>query len=89
RSGNGPRLRSDARPRRWILRIRSPRKIRYRLQASFAAMDRPLRPCAVRLGKRALKRKSWRYDRRSGVLIARFSARRGAKLTVSGRCRKR
>ncbi len=68
----------------WQLSIRTPRKTRFNLQAALSALKRPLRPCAVSLGERRLKRSRWTYNRRSAVLRVKFRARR-ATLNVS-RC---
>ena len=53
------------------------------LQASLATLERPFRPCRVRLNDRPLRRGAWRYQRRSRVLRLRFRARR-ARLGVAG-----
>ena len=63
---------------RWSLRLRAARKKHaFRLQASLANLRRPFRPCSVRLKGRKLKRRLWRYDRRTRVLHAHFKVKRG------------
>ena len=69
--------------RSWRLKVSGRARRTYRLQASLLTLRRPFRPCAVRLGGRPIR--SWSYSRRSGVLKATFTARRGS-LTAS-RCR--
>jgi orotate phosphoribosyltransferase len=69
----------------WSLAVRGSRRRRYELQASLATLRRPFRPCALRVGRRRLARRAWRFDRRTRVLRARFATRQG-KLTVQRRC---
>jgi alpha-glucosidase (family GH31 glycosyl hydrolase) len=78
----GERLSSRERRGRWELRVRGKRRRRYALQASLATLRRPFRPCTVRLGGRAVR---FRYHRRTRVLRAAFTIRRGT-VTVA-RCR--
>ena len=70
---------------RWELRIRGARTRTYSLQASLAAMRRPLRPCSLRVAGRPLRRRFWSYDPTTRVLRATFRLRSGT-LTVR-RCR--
>jgi alpha-glucosidase (family GH31 glycosyl hydrolase) len=79
----GERLVSRERRGEWRLRVEGRRTRRYELQASLATLRRPLRPCGVALGGRALPRRAWRWDRRARVLRASFRARR-ATLVVRG-----
>ncbi len=75
---DGGVLRSSERAGAWSLAIDSRRTRRWTIEASLATLRRPLRPCAVeatggRLG-------SWRFDRRTRVLRATFTTRRGTLL---------
>ena len=45
----------------------------------MSTLRRPFRPRCVKLGRKRLRRKRWSYDRRSGVLRARFSVRAGRR----------
>ncbi len=72
---DGGRLLSRERPGSWSLEIRSRRVRRWTIEASLATLREPFRPRVVtahggRLG-------SWRYDPRTRVLRATFTARRG------------
>jgi alpha-glucosidase (family GH31 glycosyl hydrolase) len=69
----------------WALRIAAHRTRTYTLQASLSTLSRPFGPCGVRIGRRALSRRAWRYDARTRVLHATFRARSG-RLLVSARC---
>ena len=60
----------------WTLRVTSRRRLRVRLQASLRTLRRPFAPAAVSVNGRPLARGAWSYDRRTGVLRARFEARR-------------
>jgi alpha-glucosidase (family GH31 glycosyl hydrolase) len=55
-------------PARRSFRFGDRVKRRYRVQAALGAMARPVAPCRVRLGKRTLPRKAWRYDAETTVL---------------------
>ena len=83
------RLSSRATRGRWRLTIRADRALRIDLEASTVALrgthGRRFRPCAVRLGRRALPRRAWRFDRRLKVLHVRFRAK-AATLDVRDRC---
>ena len=68
------RLRSVEGRRSWALAIRGARRRAYSLEASLRTLRRPFRPRRVTFAGR---RVPFRYDRRTGVLRARFSARRG------------
>ena len=83
--GRRGRLVSRASAGGWQLAIRAPRKTRFNLQAALSVLKQPLRPCAVSLGERKLKRSRWTYNKRSAVLRVKFRARR-ATLDVSSRC---
>ena len=77
---SGERLTSTTARGRWTLRIDGARTRRYALEASTSGLrggrgERAFRACAVTVGGRALSRSDWRQAR-SGVLTARFSARR-------------
>jgi sulfoquinovosidase len=75
----GVRVRSLERRGMWTLRVRSRHRQRLQLEASFAMLRRPFRPCSVRVGKRRVSRKRWRYDREAKVFHADFYVR-GATL---------
>jgi alpha-glucosidase (family GH31 glycosyl hydrolase) len=77
------RLTSIEGDRTWRLKVSGASRRTYRLQASLLTLRRPFRPCAVRLGGRPLR--GWSYNRRSGVLKATFTVKRGS-LTAT-RCR--
>ncbi|HEV3000166.1 MAG TPA: TIM-barrel domain-containing protein [Solirubrobacteraceae bacterium] len=86
--GEGERVLSVERRRRWRLTIDGTTRRTYRLQASLGTLRRPFRPCRVTVGGRPLKRgRSWTYAKRGRVLRATFRAKR-ATLTVRG-CRAR
>jgi alpha-glucosidase (family GH31 glycosyl hydrolase) len=78
------RLRSLEGRGRWTLAVAASRARSVRLQASLRTLRRPFRPRSVTLGGRPLARRAWRFDGRTGVLRARFSARR-ATLVVRRR----
>ena len=83
--GRSGELTSRARSNAWRLAIRAPKRTRFNLQAALSTLRKPLRPCRVAIGGRALARSRWSYDRRTEVLTARFAARE-ATLAVSSRC---
>jgi hypothetical protein len=72
---DGGRLRSRERRGRWELSINSRTRRRWAIQASLATLRRPFRPCRVRAGGARLH--GWRFDRRSRVLRATLTTRRG------------
>ena len=74
---DGGELRSDEGHGRWELEIRSERRVGWALQASLATLRRPFAPCSVYLDGRRLPDHAWSHDRATGVLSARFAARRG------------
>ncbi len=59
----------------WRLAIRTRQSHRWTIEASMATLERPFRPCVVQATGGRLVR--WRFDRRTGVLRAVISARRG------------
>jgi alpha-glucosidase (family GH31 glycosyl hydrolase) len=59
----------------WRLAIRTRHSHRWTIEASMATLERPFRPCAVESTGGRLRR--WRFDRRTRVLRAVISARRG------------
>ena len=69
----GERLRSIEGAGRWRLEIEGARARTYSLEASLRTLRRPFRPCRLSLDGEA---PSWSFDRRTGVLRARFRARR-------------
>jgi alpha-glucosidase (family GH31 glycosyl hydrolase) len=77
---DGGTLKSRERRGRWELAIRSQKRRRWEIQASLATLRRPFRPCKVEAHAGRLH--GWRFDRRSRVLRAALTARRGG-LTVS------
>jgi len=87
--GPGESVRSVVGKTGWRLRFTGKRRRLYRLQASLGVLERPYRPCAVRIGShRTLSRKAWRYDRATRVLTAGLRLRSGT-LTFARRCRRR
>ena len=78
RMGEHGRLTSVRRGGRWTLRIADRRARRYDVTAALSS-----RPCAVTLGRRALRRSAWSWE--DGVLRARLRIRRGL-LRVETRC---
>jgi hypothetical protein len=57
----------------WTLRFRGGHTTRtYDLEASMATLKRPFVPCAVQLGDEPLERNRWSFNRKRGVLLARF-----------------
>ncbi len=85
--GPGEALSSREGRRSWRLGVRGRVRRLYALQASLGTLRRRLRPCAVRLGRRKLAHRLWRYDRATRVLRVRFRTRRGA-IRVQGHCRR-
>jgi alpha-glucosidase (family GH31 glycosyl hydrolase) len=86
RFGERGRIDSIERRWRWRLKLQGAARRRIGLAASLRTLDRPFRPCAVRLDGRRLRRAAWRYDRRTGVLRTSFRARRRvARLVVTAR----
>ena len=75
-AGGFGRLRSREGARGWQLRARMHQRTRIRLQASLETLRRPFAPAAVALGARRLPRSRWSWNARTGVLTARFDARR-------------
>jgi len=69
----------------WRLGIAGRGTRRYALQASLSTFAHPFRPCSVRIGRRKLPRRSWRYDRRTRVLRAGFRAR-ASRISIVGHC---
>ncbi len=69
----------------WRLGIAGRRTRRYALQASLSTLAHPFEPCSVRIGRRTLPRRSWRYDRRTRVLRASFRAR-SSRISIVGHC---
>ncbi len=74
---DGERLLSAEGRAGWSLRVAGARRRVYSLQASLATLSRRFTPCRVALDGRALARRSWSYRRATGILSARFIARRG------------
>jgi alpha-glucosidase (family GH31 glycosyl hydrolase) len=78
---DGGTLRSRERPGAWSLTIRSAKRRRWTIETSLAALEHPLTPCAVHA--RGGRLSGWRFDERTRVLRATFTARRGT-LVASG-----
>jgi alpha-glucosidase (family GH31 glycosyl hydrolase) len=74
------RFRSAVHRRYWALSIRATRRRKYRVEASTRYL--PFRPCTIAVRRRALARRSWRFDARRRVLRVDFKAPRRALLTV-------
>jgi hypothetical protein len=72
----GERLRSAETRRGWRLRVSGKRRRRYALEAGLSALRRRFVPAAVRVAGRKLPQRAWSYNAWSGVLRARFRARR-------------
>jgi alpha-glucosidase (family GH31 glycosyl hydrolase) len=68
-------------PRKRSLAFGDRVRRRYRVQAALGAMARPVVPCAVKLGRRTLPRRAWRFDRGTSVLRASVRTKR-ARLTL-------
>ena len=83
--GVGETVRSSESASGWRLAVSGKRERRYAVQASFATLRRPFRPCAVELRGRPLARRAWSYDRGTRVLRASVSLRSGA-LVARRRC---
>jgi hypothetical protein len=82
--GESGRLVSRVRKGRWTLGIQGAKRHRIDLEAALTTSSRKLRPCAVRVGGRALKRKAWKVHK--GVLRARFKTgkRKRTRVAVLG-----
>jgi alpha-glucosidase len=72
---DGGTLRSHEGRGEWSLSIRSQRKHRWTIQASMATLERPFGVCSVDAS--AGRVHSWRFDRRTRVLRAVVTTRRG------------
>jgi alpha-glucosidase (family GH31 glycosyl hydrolase) len=82
--GENGGIRSKEREHSWKLTIRRARGYRITLDASLTTLRHKLRPCAVRLDGRRLRRKVW--SRKGGVLRVRFRAKaKVARLAVLDR----
>ncbi len=66
---------------RWRLRITSPKRTRFKLQASLGVIEEGLSPCLLSVNGRSLPESSWSYDPESEVLNVSFAGRR-AKVAV-------
>ena len=87
--GNGGWVRSNEAARGWALRIAPKRRTHIALEASLATLRSPFRPCAVSLDGVDLPRGRWSFDRRTGVLKARFATGGGTLKVRPGRCAQR
>jgi hypothetical protein len=72
---DGGALRSVERPGEWSLTVRSSRARTWEIQASLGTLRNRLRPCRVSASGGRVE--GWRFDRRTRVLTATLSARRG------------
>jgi alpha-glucosidase (family GH31 glycosyl hydrolase) len=72
---DGGALRSVERPGEWSLTVRSSRARTWEIQASLGTLRNRLRPC--RVSARGGRVERWRFDRRTRLLTATLSARRG------------
>jgi alpha-glucosidase (family GH31 glycosyl hydrolase) len=79
----GERLHSVEGAGSWRLTVAGRRTRSYSVEASLNTLRQPFRPRAVRLDGAVLPRAAWSFEGRSGVLRARFRARR-AVLEVEG-----
>ena len=72
---DGGAVRSAEAPGEWSLTIDSARRRTWKIEASLAALKRPLRVCSVRAdgGKLA----GWKFDERRRLLRTTWSGRRG------------
>ncbi|WP_372790702.1 TIM-barrel domain-containing protein [Paraconexibacter sp.] len=75
--------------RGWVLRLRQGRTRKVEVQATLSTLrDGAFTPCRIlggRTGRVPLKRKSWSYDEKTGVLRVRLTAR-NARLQVLRNC---
>ncbi len=83
----GGRLKSVERRRRWDLRITGARRARYRVRASLGTLRRPFGVRAVCLDRKRVRRRSWRYDRRSRALRVDLRVRRRSSVLTASRVR--
>ncbi len=68
---------------RLVVRLSAPRgPLHFTVEASLRTLRRPFAARRVRVGGRALPRRAWSYDRRSGVLRIASSRLRGTRLRV-------
>ena len=74
RFGERGRLRAREGQNGWSLRIAGGRPRTYTLRASLGTLRRPFRPARVAVDGRPLPRSGWRYNGRTSVLTARFTA---------------
>jgi hypothetical protein len=70
------RLRVLAFPRKPTIDVPGhPRKVK--LEATLATLQQPFVPCAITVDGKTVDRDDWSFDRRTGVLNARFAFRHG------------
>ena len=79
--GESGRLVSRVRKGRWTLGVQGAKRHRIDLEVALTTSGRKLRPCAVRVGGRSLKRKAWEV--RKGVLRARFKTAKRKRTRVA------
>ena len=60
----------------WKLAVKGSRKRTYTVRASFGALEKPIRPCAVTVDGKRLARSAWSWRPRQRVMTARFAGRR-------------
>jgi alpha-glucosidase (family GH31 glycosyl hydrolase) len=86
RLGERGRWISRTKPGGWTLKLKTPERTRYDLQAALGVAGRNMVPCKLKLNGRKLKRKRWSYDAQAEVLTARFATRKGRLKLVRRSC---
>jgi len=79
------KLRSRAKPGKWVLHIDDTRSRRWSVQAALGGLHDRWAPCRVTIDGRRLHAQAWSYRSRGRVLHATFNAGRGGRLVASAR----
>ena len=85
RAYDDTRMLSRERRGKWVLKLRSKQRRRWKLDASLAGLRRPFRPRCVELDGGRLSGKRWSYSKRKRVLRVKVRAKR-ARLAALRRC---
>jgi alpha-glucosidase (family GH31 glycosyl hydrolase) len=85
RAYDDTRMLSRERPGKWVLKLRSAQRRRWRVDASLATLRDSFRPRCVELDGRRLSGKRWSYSKRKRVLHVNVRAKR-AEIAALRRC---
>jgi alpha-D-xyloside xylohydrolase len=86
RAYDDTRMLSRERRGRWVLKLRSNQRRRWKVDASLAGLRRPFRPRSVELEGKRLSGNRWRYWKRDRVLRVKVRAKR-ARIAARSRPR--